>query len=177
MWLTDKQTEPPLEMLSHHTTTNYWSLLLPLICTARSSWLRRRTSWRPTGSLWSECWYRSRELDVCLVVTGFVLLVLIDIHLPNHSGVIYWQFLPKFILLPLLSLLSSVVLPDQLSPLLLNFRGWKEQLLHSKENTDKLCSGGSLNSLDLVVLVSLEVRSVGEDIPLYGHVSSDHWQQ
>ena len=65
-------------------------------------------------------------MDVSFVVAGFVLLVLIDIHLPDNSRIIDGQLLPQLILLPLFLLLGPVVLSDQLSSPLLNPGGRKE---------------------------------------------------
>ena len=66
---------------------------------------------------------------ICLVVPRFVLLVFIDVELPDDSGVINGQLLPELVLLPLLLLLGSIVFPGKLTSLSLNPGGRKEQIL------------------------------------------------
>ena len=68
-------------------------------------------------------------MDICLVVPRFVLLVFIDVELPDDSGVINGQLLPELVLLPLLLLLGPFVFPGKLTSLPLNPGGWKEQIL------------------------------------------------
>ena len=95
------------------TRTNQKSLQLPLIRTPRS-WLGGGAPWGATGSLRSECWYRSGELDVGLIVSSFVLLVFVDVHLPDNPGIINRQLLPQIIFLfPFVPLLSSLIFPEE----------------------------------------------------------------
>ena len=60
----------------------------------------------------SECRYRCGELDVGLVVPGFVLLVFVDVHLPDNPGIINRQLFPQIVFLfSFVPLLGSLVFP------------------------------------------------------------------